>query len=585
MIGTSTHPDFEAQRYQTQPFMTRPVVLLIGIGVTLLVMLSAALLVISMTVSAVPTSVSVAVQDGALDLPVSTEVRTSIGGWSAHLEQVALFETVTGPDGKPGPERQRPVQATLLRESRWTDGSEFSLKPADGPLSADASYRLVVQSSSLTSALPSPERSMQEREVRFSTVRSPVARAQAGPVKLKWAQPLQIQWDAPVEDVQYTVTPPTEIKTAIDPANRQLSTVVLTEPEDGQTYKIAVASARGANGVTLSRPAEYTVIAPARPHLLEAEEARTVELGLPVVLKFSTPLERLRVMVESKDEDAPKVGAKAEIDRRDPSVVNVTLDGLAQGTGYELTVAEAISKDGAPLAEPPTLAFQTPERLMIDSWDPEPERGRISVKSKPTITFTQPIRDKKAALAALVVEPNVPGRWNWLDDQKVEFAPTGALPYDTEITIKVKSGPTGARATNGSFFEKEAVLGYKTESDKLIDVNVTTQSMALYEKGKQVRTFPVGTGVPGADTPIGEFNVEYKMPTARFQGTNVSGARYDIPDVKWVLAFMGDYTIHGVYWRGNFGERGSNGCVGLSDEDAKILFDWAPEGTRIKIHY
>ena len=39
--------------------------------------------------------------------------------------------------------------------------------------------------------------------------------------------------------------------------------------------------------------------------------------------------------------------------------------------------------------------------------------------------------------------------------------------------------------------------------------------------------------------------------SAAFQGTNVTGSRYDIPDVKWVLAFMGDYTIHGVYWRGN----------------------------------
>ena len=110
-----------------------------------------------------------------------------------------------------------------------------------------------------------------------------------------------------------------------------------------------------------------------------------------------------------------------------------------------------------------------------------------------------------------------------------------------------------------------AVLTFVTESDKLIDVDVTRQVMALYEKGRQVRTFPVATGVPGADTPIGEFNVEYKMPTARFQGVNVSGSRYDIPDVHWVLAFMGDYTIHGAYWRSAFGSPGSNGCVSLTD--------------------
>jgi lipoprotein-anchoring transpeptidase ErfK/SrfK len=118
----------------------------------------------------------------------------------------------------------------------------------------------------------------------------------------------------------------------------------------------------------------------------------------------------------------------------------------------------------------------------------------------------------------------------------------------------------------------------------MIDVSIGQQMMTLYEKGNVVKTYPVGTGVPGADTPLGEFTVQYKMPTARFRGTRVDGFQYDIPDVKWVLAFMGDYTIHGVYWRGGFGTPSSNGCVGLSDENAKELFDWAPEGTRIKIH-
>jgi len=302
-------------------------------------------------------------------------------------------------------------------------------------------------------------------------------------------------------------------------------------------------------------------------------------MGMPVNLKFSTPIDRLKV------ETDPPLTVKAEVDRRDPTVANVTLDGMAQGTSYDLKVTEAVSKEGAPLAEPATLALQTPERLKIDSWDPDPEAGRISVKSKPTLTFTQPIRDRRAAVNALSLDPKVPGRWDWVDDKTVQFTPTTAFPYDTEVSIKVKPGPDGARSTVGSYFENEAVLAYTTETDKIIDVNVTTQSMALYEKGKQVRTFQVATGVPGADTPIGDFNVEYKMPIARFVGTNVSGSHYDIPDVHWVLAFMGDYTIHGSYWRSNFGTPGSNGCVSLTDEDAKSVFDWAPEGTRIHIHY
>jgi lipoprotein-anchoring transpeptidase ErfK/SrfK len=575
VIGTSARNDFEAP-----PLIARPVVLLLGTGVALLSLLIAALIAVAAIVSYTPVNVSLDLANGAQDLKLDEAVPVRLTGWNTHLDHVALFETPTGADGRPGPERTLAVQASVVRESRWPDGTEFMLRPLDGPLSPDASYRMVVRGSAITSALPSPARTDVEREVRFSTVRSPVPLAQAGgPLKLKWNQPLQIQWDSPITEVRYQVTPPTPIKTAIDPTNRQLSTVVLENPEDGQTYKIAVAEAKGANGIPLSRGAEYTVVAPARPKLLEAEDPQTVEMGTPLHLRFSVPVDRLKVETE------PALKTSPQIDRKDPTIVTVNLDGLEQGTAYKLTVAEAFTKDGAPLAEPQTVAFETPERLMIDTWDPDPEGGRISVKSKPTLTFTQPIRDRKAAVSALSLEPAVPGRWDWTDDRTVQFNPTTALPYETEITIKVKAGPAGARGANGSFFENEAKLAYVTETDKIIDVDVTRQMMTLFEKGQPVRTFKVGTGVPGADTPIGEFNVEYKMPTARFQGTNVTGSRYDIPDVKWVLAFFGDYTIHGVYWRGNFGERGSNGCVGLTDEDAKVVFDWAPEGTRIKIHY
>jgi lipoprotein-anchoring transpeptidase ErfK/SrfK len=578
MIGTSARTDFEAP-----PAAARPVVLLIGMSVALLALLCIALAAVAAVVAVTPGDVSLGMVSGSSDVKLDQDVRVSLSGWSAHLENVALFETPIGADGRPGPERTLAVSASVVRESPWLDGSEFSLRPANGLLSPDASYRMVVRGSAITSALPSPGRTEIERETRFSTVRSPVPRAQAGgPAALKWGQPLQIQWDAPITDVRYEVSPPTPIKTAIDPNNRQHSTVVLENPDDGQTYKITVAEARGANGIALARGTEYTVVAPARPRLLENEESRTVELGTYLQLRFSTPMERVKLAFE------PAIKHNPQVDKKDPTLVMVSLDGMDQGASYKMTVVEAVSRDGAPLADgdAQTLAFETPERLKIDTWDPEPAQGRISVKSQPTLTFTQPIRDRKAAVAALAMEPAIPGRWEWTDEKTVKFTPaTGAFPYDTDVTIKVKAGPAGARSTAGSFFENEAILEYRTESDKLIDVDVTRQVMTLYEKGKQVNTFKVGTGVPGADTPLGDFTVEYKMPTARFQGTNVTGARYDIPDVKWVLAFMGDYTIHGVYWRGNFGERGSNGCVGLSDEDAKTVFDWAPEGTRIKIHY
>lgn len=574
MIGTSVRAQPE-----TSSLLPRPALLLIGAGVAVLMLVGAAIASLAAVVAATPSSATLSTPDGASDLPLRGEVNVSLSGWDTRLEYAALYETPVGPDGSRGVERPIPIQANVARTSWWPEGSEFALNPTSGTLSADANYRLVVLASALGPDVPLPRALPIQREVRFSTVRSPSPQAMTGPIRLKWAQPLQIRWDAPVEDVRYEVTPPTPIRTSIDPADRRTSSVVLENPADGETYKIVVAAARGANGIPLARPAEYAVTAPTRPKLADAEEPRTVELGIPLTLRLGVPIDRVNLAIE------PPVTSSWEVDRRDPTVVQVKLDGLAQGESYELAITEAVSRDGAPLTEPPTLTLQTPERLMVDDLDTGADGGRVSVKAKPTIIFAQPIRDRRAAVAAISVDPPMPGTWEWLDDQHVQFSPTRTLPYDAEITFKIKPGPDGPRSVAGAYFENQPVLSFTTETDKVIDVDVTRQIMTLYQQGRQVRTFMVGTGVPGADTPIGEFTVEYKMPKARFQGVNVNGSRYDIPDVKWVLAFMGDYTIHGAYWRSTFGVPGSNGCVGLTDDDAKIVYDWAPEGTRINIHY
>lgn len=554
---------------------------LVGLGlVTLLVGVVGGLAGLLAIVASAPPKATFSVTDGAQDVPLTSEVIVQITGWNTQLEHAALFRSQLGADGQAGPEQSLPVQATVLRQSSQTDGSEVVLRPVDGALEADARYRLVVKATGLTAGGVVPQASTFERAVSFTTLRSPSPRAQAAPAKMKWGQPLQIQWTSPVESVAYTVNPPTPIKTQVDPANKQLSTVLLENPADAQTYTVTVTEARGANGIPMKQgaPAQFTVTAPQRPSLVDVPEPIAAEIGKPVMVKWNLPMDRLKVASD------PPLTVNWSVDRKDPQLVQLTLEGLAQGTSYDLTLSDAYSKDGTPIAAPATVTLETPGRLMVQDWDTGSEPGtRVSAKAKPAIIFEQPIRDRKAATAALSVEPNVPGKWEWVDDTKVQFVPSKTLPFDAEVTIKVRPGVDGVRSVAGSYFENPAILTFVTEEDKLIDVSIAKQELILYEKGRAIRTFSVSTGVPGADTPIGEFNVQYKMPTARFQGTNVSGVRYDLPDVKWVLAFMDDFTIHGTYWRGGFGAPGSNGCVGLSDDDAKIVFDWAPEGTRIKI--
>jgi lipoprotein-anchoring transpeptidase ErfK/SrfK len=66
---------------------------------------------------------------------------------------------------------------------------------------------------------------------------------------------------------------------------------------------------------------------------------------------------------------------------------------------------------------------------------------------------------------------------------------------------------------------------------------------------------------------------------------------YNLPGVHWVTWFKGGgYSIHEAYWRSSFGGQdylwnGSHGCVNSPYAVAQFIFDWAPVGTPVIVHY
>ncbi len=111
---------------------------------------------------------------------------------------------------------------------------------------------------------------------------------------------------------------------------------------------------------------------------------------------------------------------------------------------------------------------------------------------------------------------------------------------------------------------------------KVIAVDVTKQQLFAFEGGKLKFWTHVSTGLPGYDTPLGEWKVYAKTPKQWMIGQG-----YAIPNVKWVLPYYGDYTLHTAYWHDDFGVPKSHGCTNMSEQDAKWLFDWAEIGTPV----
>jgi lipoprotein-anchoring transpeptidase ErfK/SrfK len=124
--------------------------------------------------------------------------------------------------------------------------------------------------------------------------------------------------------------------------------------------------------------------------------------------------------------------------------------------------------------------------------------------------------------------------------------------------------------------------------DKLIEVNVNSKQMYLYDKGQFTRQYAVSAGAAATPTPIGQFKVYAKYAVQDMKGNNPDGSKYFQPHVRWINYFLpGGYAVHGNYWRPDsvFGAvNTSHGCVSLPEDQAKWVYDWAPIGTTVIVH-
>ena len=57
-------------------------------------------------------------------------------------------------------------------------------------------------------------------------------------------------------------------------------------------------------------------------------------------------------------------------------------------------------------------------------------------------------------------------------------------------------------------------------------------------------------------------------------GSRAAGTYYHLRDVQNVQYFHRSYGFHGTFWHDNFGTPMSRGCINMTNEDARWLFDW-----------
>lgn len=131
--------------------------------------------------------------------------------------------------------------------------------------------------------------------------------------------------------------------------------------------------------------------------------------------------------------------------------------------------------------------------------------------------------------------------------------------------------------------------GWAVQGEKWIDVNITKQTLVLYEGTKPVYATLVSTGEAGLEDPEhttatrrGIFRIHTKHVSTTMASDEL-GEEFELRDVPYVQYFdKQGYALHGAYWHDRFGVPKSHGCINLAPEDARRIFHWTeprvPEG-------
>ena len=97
----------------------------------------------------------------------------------------------------------------------------------------------------------------------------------------------------------------------------------------------------------------------------------------------------------------------------------------------------------------------------------------------------------------------------------------------TQLAQQLASGLLAGKGSNLTLpIETLAFASVGSASfDKLIEVNVVTKQMYLYEKGQLWRTYPISAGAPDTPTPVGQFKIYSKPSIQDMRGFNADGTK------------------------------------------------------------
>jgi peptidoglycan hydrolase-like protein with peptidoglycan-binding domain len=154
------------------------------------------------------------------------------------------------------------------------------------------------------------------------------------------------------------------------------------------------------------------------------------------------------------------------------------------------------------------------------------------------------------------------------------FETQNGLPVDGIAGPKVWSALLADVASNKANTEPVTYV--------LVTKTIPEHLTAWVNGALQFPGIPVNTGVPGATTTDGTYEVFEHVTASHMSGTDVTGTKYTITTVPWASYFDGGQALHG-FSRASYGFPQSNGCVEMRITTAGTLWPYTPIGTLVTV--
>jgi lipoprotein-anchoring transpeptidase ErfK/SrfK len=214
-----------------------------------------------------------------------------------------------------------------------------------------------------------------------------------------------------------------------------------------------------------------------------------------------------------------------------------------------------------------------------------PTRGEVVGVAHPVVvTFSRPVVDRHAAERAIEVKsaPAMTGKFEWLDNNVVQWAPDRFWPAHSTVALSVGGMPT-------EFKTGAVVLGVADISNHTFTVSIDGVPAepppplpAPHHRPHfgEAGVIPATMGRPEFATPVGTYSVISKDRSVTMDSSTV-GIPVDTPDgYQLTVDYAVRITNRGIYvhsapWadRSMLLENVSHGCISLSPADAEWYFD------------